>query len=78
MITSYALATLNALLNTTSAVCIAGGFAAVKRRKLDRHRRFMLGAFTASCLFLTSYLTRIFLFGDTPYAALFSWKLMPR
>lgn len=68
MITSYALATLNALLNTTAALCIAGGFVAIKRKQRERHRRFMLAAFSASCLFLTSYLTRIALFGDTKFA----------
>ena len=68
MITSYGLATLNALLNATAAVCIAGGYLAIKRRERERHRRFMLAAFTASCLFLSSYLTRIFVFGDTKFA----------
>jgi len=67
MITSYLLASINALFNTTSALCVAGGFIAIKRGQRERHRRFMLAAFTASCLFLSSYLTRIFLFGDTPF-----------
>jgi putative membrane protein len=33
-----------------------------------RHKRLMLSAFAASCLFLASYLTRIYLFGDTRFA----------
>ena len=64
MITGYALATLNALLNSTAALLMVLGFRAIKRKQTVRHKRFMIGAFTASCLFLTSYLTRIALFGD--------------
>lgn len=67
MITGYALATLNALLNTSAALCLTGGFLAIKRGQRERHRRFMLAAFTASCLFLTSYITRMALFGDTKF-----------
>jgi putative membrane protein len=67
MITSYHLATLNALLNATAFACLLAGFFAIKRGERERHRKLMLGAFTASCLFLTSYLTRIFLFGDTKF-----------
>jgi putative membrane protein len=68
MVTGFALATLNALLNTTAAVLMVLGFRAIKRKQTVRHKRLMLGAFAASCLFLTSYLTRIFLFGDTRFA----------
>ena len=64
MITSYALATLNAFWNITAAVLMALGFVAIKQQRRERHKRFMLAAFVASCLFLTSYLTRIALFGD--------------
>ena len=67
MITGYNLATLNALFNTTAFVCMAGGYLAIKRGERERHKKFMLAAFTASCLFLSSYLTRIFLFGDTKF-----------
>ena len=65
--TSFLLATLNAILNTTSAGCALLGWRAIKRKAVERHKRFMIAAFVASCLFLTSYLTRIFLFGDTPF-----------
>lgn len=68
MITGFALATLNALLNLTAAVLMVLGFVAIKRKQTVRHKRLMLGAFFASCLFLTSYLTRIVLFGDTRFA----------
>jgi len=66
-VTGFALATLNALLNTTAAVLMVLGFRAIKQKQTQRHKRLMIGAFTASCLFLASYLTRIFLFGDTRF-----------
>ena len=68
MITGYNLATLNALFNTTAFACLVAGYLAIKRGERERHKRWMLAAFTASCLFLSSYLTRIFLFGDTRFA----------
>lgn len=64
MITSFALATISAFWNTAAAILIALGYRAIKRQQRDSHRRFMLAAFCASCLFLTAYLTRIFVYGD--------------
>ena len=67
MITGYGLATLNALLNSCAAVFMTLGYRAIKRQDRERHKRMMLGAFVASGLFLTSYLTRIVMFGNTPF-----------
>jgi putative membrane protein len=67
LVTGFALATLNALLNSTAALLMVLGVVAIKRKQTTRHKRFMIAAFVASCLFLTSYLTRIFLFGDTRF-----------
>jgi putative membrane protein len=67
MITSYGLATLNALLNSAALLCVILGVRAVRRRELEVHKRFMLGAFALSVVFLASYLTRIALFGDTKF-----------
>jgi putative membrane protein len=67
MISGFALATLNALLNSSAAVLMLLGFRAIKRKEKVRHKQLMIGAFVASCLFLASYLTRIVLHGDTPY-----------
>jgi len=50
------LPTLNAALNATSAVLLALGWTAIRRGRRELHRRCMLGALTASALFLTSYL----------------------
>lgn len=67
MITSYALASLCALFNTCSAVLMTLGFRAIKQKERERHKRFMLAAFSASCLFLACYVTRILLFGDARF-----------
>lgn len=64
MITSFSLATVCAVFNTTSFVLMALGFAAIKRRETRVHKRYMLAAFTSSSLFLAFYLTRIAMFGD--------------
>jgi putative membrane protein len=49
------LPTLNAVLNATSAVLLACGFAMIRRRRVAAHRACMIAAFATSLLFLTSY-----------------------
>jgi len=68
MTTGFLLATLNALLNTTSATCAFFGWRAIKRKEVERHKRLMLTAFAASASFLAGYLTRMAMFGDTHFA----------
>jgi uncharacterized membrane protein YozB (DUF420 family) len=67
MITSYTLASLCAVFNISAAFLMALGFRAIKRKDRERHKRYMLSAFTASCLFLTTYVTRILRFGDAHF-----------
>jgi putative membrane protein len=67
MITSYSLATLNALLNSAALLCVLLGVRAIRRRELQVHKRFMLAAFSISLIFLSSYITRMVLFGDTRF-----------
>jgi len=50
-----ALPTVNACLNATSAVLLVSGFAAIRRKNVTAHRRFMLAALACSTLFLVSY-----------------------
>lgn len=61
------LAATNALLNASCAVCLVAGWRRI--RALDRraHRRWMLAAFSISCIFLASYLTRVALSGTHTY-----------
>jgi putative membrane protein len=49
-------AALNASLNGTSAVLLAGGYAAIRSGKIAVHKAFMLSAFVVSSIFLISYL----------------------
>jgi protein SCO1/2/putative membrane protein len=46
---------LNACLNATSALLLAGGYAAIRAGKRDVHKRFMVTAFSVSVIFLVSY-----------------------
>ena len=57
MIPLHALPTLNAVLNGTSAVLLAAGFVAIRRRRVRLHRACMVAAFVTSIVFLASYLT---------------------
>lgn len=63
----FALASLNATLNMTAFVLMTLGWLAIKRGDRARHKRLMISAFVASCVFLASYLTRIALYGDTRF-----------
>jgi uncharacterized membrane protein YozB (DUF420 family) len=67
MITNYGLATLNAILNSSALICVVLGYRAIRARDFQTHKRFMLSAFTLSGLFLASYLTRMYLFGDQKF-----------
>jgi uncharacterized membrane protein YozB (DUF420 family) len=49
-------AALNASLNALSAILLAGGYAAIRNRKINTHKRFMVSAFAVSSVFLASYL----------------------
>jgi putative membrane protein len=51
------LPTLNAVLNSTSALCLCAGYLAIRRGRRELHQRLMVGALAASVLFLVSYLT---------------------
>ncbi|HXT24312.1 MAG TPA: DUF420 domain-containing protein [Candidatus Eisenbacteria bacterium] len=48
-------AALNAVLNATSAILLAIGYAAIRAGKIKVHKRCMISAFVVSCAFLVSY-----------------------
>lgn len=50
------LATVNAVLNGTSAVLLVAGFLLIRSGRREAHRRAMTAAFACSILFLVSYL----------------------
>ena len=61
------LPTVNALLNGTAGVLLAIGWTCIRRGRVDAHRRCMLAAFTASCLFLVSYVVYHAQAGSRPF-----------
>jgi putative membrane protein len=62
-----ALPALNAALNATSAVLLAVGWLAIRRRRVALHRACMLGACLVSALFLVSYVTYHYFAGSRPF-----------
>ena len=62
------LPTVNAVLNSTSALFLCAGFLAIRRRHRRLHVGLMIGALTASVLFLVSYLLYHAFHGSTSYA----------
>ncbi|MDT8324324.1 MAG: DUF420 domain-containing protein [Bacteroidota bacterium] len=51
------LPTVNALLNTLSAVFLLIGFMFIRQKKIPQHRAMMIAAFATSTVFLAGYLT---------------------
>lgn len=51
------LPTVNAMLNSLSAVFLITGFVFIRRREIAKHRAMMISAFVTSTVFLASYLT---------------------
>jgi len=61
------LPTLNAILNTTSAILLIFGYRNIKRGKRDVHKKFMLTALAVSILFFISYSIYHSQVGSVPY-----------
>lgn len=61
------LPTLNALLNSTSAVLLLIGYGFIRRKQIAAHRACMLSALVTSVLFLISYLTYHVQVGTTKF-----------
>ena len=66
MIPVSSLPGLNAALNSASALLLFAGYLFIRRRKVMAHKLCMLSAFTASGLFLISYLTYHYQVGSVP------------
>ena len=64
------LAPVNATLNATATGFLVAGFAFIRSKRIDAHRRAMLGAVTASALFLVFYVTRFSLTGTHEFAGM--------
>lgn len=74
MIDYKILPTVNALLNTTAALCLLAGWRFIRRGERENHKRAMLAATTVSALFLVSYLTYHFQAGTTRFAGPPPWR----
>lgn len=57
-----------------SALCVALGWQAVRRRRLHRHRRLMLTASALGAAFFLSYAARTALIGDTSFGGPAAWR----
>ncbi|HLR08781.1 MAG TPA: DUF420 domain-containing protein [Bacillota bacterium] len=57
----------NAILNGIAFLLLIGALVTIKRKNIKAHRRFIIAAFCATCLFLISYLTYHALAGSTSY-----------
>jgi len=58
---------INAVLNFTSFLFLVAGFRAIRGRRIETHRKRMLGAATVSAVFLVSYLIRFATTGAHKY-----------
>jgi len=61
------LPSLNAALNSLSAVFLCAGYLFIRGKKIGAHRACMLAAFASSMLFLTSYLVYHFQVGSVGF-----------
>ena len=62
------LAPVNATLNATSTAFLIAGFVHIRSGRREAHRKAMLGAVSASALFLVFYVTRFSLTGSHEFA----------
>ena len=67
MIALSTLPSINAALNSASAVLLAAGYLFIRSGKITAHKCCMISAFTTSALFLVSYLTYHYQVGSVPF-----------
>lgn len=61
------LPTINAILNSISAIFLTFGYGFIRQKKINAHRACMVGAFITSTIFLASYLTYHYYHGATGF-----------
>jgi len=61
------LSTVNAVLNTISAILLISGYVRIKKQQPAVHKKFMLSALAVSALFMISYLIYHHYAGSVPY-----------
>ena len=65
----YQLPRLHAALNATCSILLIFSYAAIRRKKIQLHKKLNITAFLLSSLFLVSYITYHYMAGDTMYPA---------
>ena len=58
---------LNAIYNTFTFLFLVAAYRAIRRKDVDRHRRFIVAAFVTTSLFLVTYVAHHYLSAPTPY-----------
>jgi uncharacterized membrane protein YozB (DUF420 family) len=66
-VTVHDLPAVNASLNALSGILLACGYALMRQRRIELHRRFMIAAFAASSLFLVCYVIYHAQVGSVPF-----------
>jgi len=61
------LPTVNAILNSISAILLVWGYVLIRRKQISAHRKVMQTAFATSCLFLICYLVYHFQVGSVRF-----------
>jgi uncharacterized membrane protein YozB (DUF420 family) len=67
LISAAQLPTVNAALNSLSAVLLLAGYYFIRCKNLNAHRACMIAAFASSTLFLISYLVYHYQVGSVPF-----------
>ena len=67
------LPSINAALNTTSAVLLVLGYRFIRQGEREQHRKCMLAAFAVATLFIASYLTYHYFARATPFGHEGTW-----
>jgi uncharacterized membrane protein YozB (DUF420 family) len=67
LISASQLPTLNAALNSLSAVFLVAGYYFIRSKNINAHRACMVAAFASSTLFLISYLVYHYQVGSVPF-----------
>lgn len=67
MLSYYALAPLNSVLNSVAAILLLGGFIFIRKGRMRAHRACMISAVFVSTAFLISYLTYHYHVGDVRF-----------
>ena len=62
------LPTIDAFLNAIAAVLLIWGYALIRRKRIQQHRKVMTAAFVVSCIFLACYLIYHVQVGSVPFS----------